>query len=93
MCAAAELATTATGCCASCALAAELTTTEPEVRQILLAQKAAWNWAEFQARYNFSGWDESTPICAWSGVECAYTYNSSSGEDARSTDPLDGFAM
>lgn len=73
--------------------AADLAATEPEVRQILLAQKAAWNWAEFQARYNFSGWDETTNICAWTGVRCSYNTTDEEGNDVLSTDPLDGFSV
>ncbi|KAL4421054.1 hypothetical protein ABPG77_001349 [Micractinium sp. CCAP 211/92] len=69
----------------------ELATTEPEVREILLAQKAAWNWAEFQSRYNFTGWDETTNICDWSGVECAY--NLTTEPETRNTDPMEGFTL
>ncbi len=71
--------------------AAELATTEPEVREILLAQKAAWNWADFQSRYNFTGWDETTNICDWSGVECAY--NLTTEPETRNTDPMEGFTL
>ncbi|KAL4422525.1 hypothetical protein ABPG75_008722 [Micractinium tetrahymenae] len=71
----------------------ELATTEPEVRQILLAQKAAWNWAEFSAKYNFSGWDEMTNICSWSGVQCSFNGTDDQGNDVWSTDPMDGFSI
>lgn len=37
----------------------------------LLAQSAAIsNWAEFASQNNITGWNESTPVCQWTGVTC-----------------------
>ncbi|KAL4448381.1 hypothetical protein ABPG75_005600 [Micractinium tetrahymenae] len=37
----------------------------------LLAQKAAiTNWAAFSFAAGLVGWDDRTPVCNWTGVEC-----------------------
>jgi len=37
----------------------------------LLAQKAAiTNWAAWSEANDVVGWDESTPVCQWTGVSC-----------------------
>lgn len=38
----------------------------------LLAQRDAIdNWGEFSEANGLSGWNESTPVCEWSGVACS----------------------
>lgn len=40
----------------------------------LLAQRDAFsNWPEFSSRHNITGWDETTPLCSWSCIDCNST--------------------
>lgn len=41
------------------------------VRASLLAQREAIaNWDKFAEQTGITGWDNTTAVCAWTGIEC-----------------------
>lgn len=52
--------------CAFCAAAAS-----SEATKLLAQRDAIDNWGEFSEANGLSGWNESTPVCEWSGVACS----------------------